>query len=78
MVGRQVRFEEGPQAAYGLVLSFSLGQGDMREVVRFLFRGGGRFINKKGLEGFWTEQGPSAKGMALSPNHLLLASVPFF
>lgn len=35
MVGGKFRFEEGPQAAYGLVLSFSLGQGDMREVVRF-------------------------------------------
>lgn len=43
MVGRQVRFE-GPQAAYGLVLSLSLGQGDMREVVRFIFWGGGQAL----------------------------------
>lgn len=78
MAGRQVRFEEGPQAAYGLVLSLSSGQGDKREVVGLLFRGGGGLYNKKGLEGFWTEQGPSAKGMALEPPPSAPSLSPFF
>ena len=44
MAGRQVRFEEGPQAAYGLVLSLNSGQGDKREVVHLLFGVGGRAL----------------------------------
>ena len=40
--------------------------------------GGGGLYNKKDLEGFWTEQGPSAKGMALEPPPSAPSLSPFF
>lgn len=61
MAGRQVRFEEGPQAAYGLVLSLNSGQGDKREVVRLLFGvGGAGFIIRSG--GLLDRAGSQCKG----------------
>lgn len=78
MAGRQVRFEEGPQAAYGLVLSLSSGQGDKREVVGLLFRGGGGgFIIRKVWRASGQSRVPVQRAWLLSPHRLLPASVPF-